>query len=146
VVGLGIFYVVTSWAAISGYHSLHAAASVAQKNSAEFFFIPTKEFAGGFVRDLMSYLIITGSFACGMAFHNTAARYFYSLGRERVLPTYLGRTHHRWKSPHLATITQSAIAALIVAGFAIFAGTRDPASQAYLQLYGLMGVSGLRAA
>ena len=76
VVGLGIFYVITSWAAISGYHSVNAAANVAQNNSAEFFFIPTKEFVGGFIRDVMSYLIITGSFACGMAFHNTAARYF----------------------------------------------------------------------
>jgi amino acid transporter len=143
VIGLGIFYVITSWAAISGYHSINAAANVAQNNSAEFFFIPTKEFVGGFVRDVMSYLIITGSFACGMAFHNTAARYFYSLGRERVLPRTLGRTHPRWKSPHIATLTQSVIAALIVLGFAIFAGTHDPASQAYLQLYGLMAVMGV---
>jgi amino acid transporter len=143
VVGLGIFYVITSWAAISGYHSIDAAAKVAQNNSAEFFFIPTKEFVGSGVRDVMSYLIITGSFACGMAFHNTAARYFYSLGRERVLPPVLGRTHHRWKSPHIATLTQSSIAALIVLGFAIFTGTHDPASQAYLQLYGLMAVMGV---
>jgi amino acid transporter len=143
VVGLGIFYTITSWAAISGYHSLHDAASVAQKNSAEFFFIPTKEFAGTFVRDLMSYLIITGSFACGMAFHNTTARYFYSMGRERILPGVLGRTHPKYKSPHIATLTQSAIAALIVIGFAVFTGTHDPASQAYLQLYGLMAVMGV---
>jgi amino acid transporter len=143
VVGLGIFYVITSWAALSGYHSVNEAAKVAQTNSAEFFFIPTKDFIGGWARDIMSYLIITGSFACGMAFHNTAARYFYSLGRERVLPPVLGRTHHRWKSPHLATLTQSTIAALIVIGFAIFTGTHDPASQAYLQLYGLMAVMGV---
>jgi amino acid transporter len=143
VMGLGLFYVITSWAAISGYHSVHEAAQVAQKNSAEFFFIPTKDFVGGGVRDVMSYLIITGSFACGMAFHNTAARYFYSLGRERVLPRALGQTHHRWKSPHIATLTQSAIAALIVLGFALFTGTDDPASQAYLQLYGLMAVMGV---
>jgi len=116
---------------------------VAQKNSAEFFFIPTKEFAGGFVRDLMSYLIITGSFACGMAFHNTTARYFFSMGRERLLPSVLGRTHPKYRSPHVATLTQSAIAALIVIGFAIFTGTHDPASQAYLQLYGLMAVMGV---
>src|SRR5256885_13218997 len=143
VIGLGVFYTITSCAAIFGYHSLHKSAQEAQKNSAEFFFIPTKDFVGGGVRDVMSYLIITGSFACGMAFHNTAARYFYSLGPERVVPSYLGRTHPRWRSPHLATLTQSAIAALIVLGFALFAGTRDPASQAYLQLYGLMAGVGV---
>ena len=35
------------------------------------------------------------------------------------------------------------IAALIVLGFALFTGTNDPASQAYLQLYGLMAVMGV---
>jgi amino acid transporter len=88
-------------------------------------------------------LIITGSFACGMAFHNTSARYFYSLGREGLLPRSLGRTHPRWKSPHIASITQSVIAALIVGGFALFTGTNDPTHQAYIQLYGLMAVMGV---
>lgn len=143
VIGLGIFYTLTSWAVLSGYHSVHEAASVAQKDSANFFFIPAKDFLGGWAKDILSYLIITGSFACGMAFHNTAARYFYSLGRERVLPSVLGRTHHRWKSPHVATLTQSAIAAFIVALFALFTGTHNPSSEAYLQLYGLMAVMGV---
>jgi amino acid transporter len=143
VIGLGIFYTLTSWAALSGYHSVHEAVQVAQKNSADFYFIPAKDFLGEWNKDILSYLIITGSFACGMAFHNTAARYFYSLGRERVLPSVLGRTHHKWKSPHVATLTQSAIAAFIVALFAIFTGTHDPASEAYIQLYGLMAVMGV---
>jgi amino acid transporter len=65
------------------------------------------------------------------------------MGRERLLPSVLGRTHPKHKSPHIATLTQSAIAALIVIGFAIFTGTNDPASQAYLQLYGLMAVMGV---
>src|SRR5204862_5672245 len=93
VIGLGVFYTITSWAAISGYHSLHEAAQVAQKNSAEFFFIPTKDFVGGGVRDVMSYLIITGSFACGMAFHNAATGDFHSLGRARGIPSALRRPH-----------------------------------------------------
>jgi amino acid transporter len=143
VIGLGIFYTITSWAALSGYHSVNEAANVAQNNSAQFFFIPTKEFVGGWARDVMSYLIITGSFACGMAFHNTAARYFYSLGRERVLPQMLGRTHARWKSLHIATLAQSAAAFVIVALFAIFTGTHDASSEAYIQLYGLMAVMGV---
>jgi amino acid transporter len=143
VIGLGIFYVVTSWAAISGYDSINAAGSVAQNNSGSFFFIPTKEFVGGWAKDIMSWLIITGSFACGMAFHNTAARYFYSLGRERALPQVLGRTHARWNSPHVATLTQSAIAAFIVLLFAIFIGKNQPSTEAYLQLYGLMAVMGV---
>jgi amino acid transporter len=143
VIGLGIFYTITSWAAISGYASTNDAAAQAQSDPASFFLLPTEEFAGGWARSIMSYLIITGAFACGMAFHNTAARYFYSLGRERIAPEALGRTHPRWKSPHLASLMQSAIAAVIVALFAVFIGTGDPTSQAYLQLYGLMAVMGV---
>jgi amino acid transporter len=78
-----------------------------------------------------------------MAFHNTAARYFFSLGRERVLPAALGQTHVRYKSPHIASITQSVIAAVIVIVFAIFAGRDNPTQQAYLDLYGLMAIMGV---
>ena len=91
----------------------------------------------------MSYLIITGSFACGMAFHNTTARYFYSLGREGFMPRALGKTHPKWKSPHIASVTQTVIAAFIIALFAIFTGTDDPTSQAYVQVYGLMALMGV---
>jgi amino acid transporter len=146
VIGLGIFYTITSWAAISGYHTTHQAAFVAQNNSAAFFFIPAKEFGNEFLKDALSWLIITGSFACGMAFHNTTARYMYSLGREGVLPRPLGRTHPKHRSPHIASITQSVIAAIIVVLFVALASTGgSPAAfgVAYLQVYGLMAVMGV---
>jgi amino acid transporter len=147
VIGLGVFYTITSWAAISGYASTEAAATQAVNNAYGFFLDPAKQFGNQFLSDVMSYLIITGSFACGMAFHNTTARYFFSLGRERVLPHQLGRTHEKHKSPHIASITQSAIAALIVIAFALFAttaaGSDSATSIAYVQLYGLMAFMGV---
>jgi amino acid transporter len=143
VIGLGIFYVITSWAPLGGYSSTHAAIAQAQSNAANFYLTPARLYAGQWVSSIMSYLIITGSFACGMAFHNTAARYFYSLGREGLMPAALGRTHPRWKSPHIASVTQSVIAAIIIGLFALFTGTGDPTSQAYIQVYGLMAVMGV---
>jgi amino acid transporter len=143
VIGLGIFYVLTSWASLSGYPNTHAAVAAAQSNAADYYLTPAKQYAGHWVSSVMSYLIITGSFACGMAFHNTTARYFYSLGREGLLPSALGRTHHKFKSPHIASIVQSVIAAIIIVLFALLTGSNDPASQAYLQLYGLMAVMGV---
>jgi amino acid transporter len=147
VIGLGIFYVITSWAAISGYNNIDSAAVVAQNDSANFFFNPAKQYSGQFLKDLLSWFIITGSFACGMAFHNTTARYMYSLGRERVLPAPLGRTHHKFHSPHIASTTQSVIAALIMGAFALFATVDDKAGAAqsvgYIQVYGLMAVMGV---
>src|SRR6185437_6975253 len=138
--GLGIFYIITSWAPFAGYATVNAGAHQAQSDAAHYSLNPAHAIAGRWVGSLLSYLIITGSFACGMAFHHPTSRYFYSLGREGLLPRSLGRTHPRWKSPHIASITQSVIAALIVIGFAVFTGTNDPASQAYIQLYGLMAV------
>jgi len=147
VIGLGIFYTLTSWAAISGYHSINAAANVAQNSSADFFFIPAHHYAGLFLKDLLSWFIITGSFACGMAFHNTTARYMYSLGREGTLPRTLGRTHRRYHSPHIASTTQSAIAAVILLAFVLFASVDSKLGAAdsvgYLQVYGLMAVMGV---
>jgi amino acid transporter len=147
VIGLGIFYAVTSWASLTGYHSFSEAASVAQTNSLNFYFIPAQHHAGLLLKDLLSWFIITGSFACGMAFHNTTARYLYSLGRERVLPAVLGRTHPRWHSPHIASTTQSVAAAVITSAFVLFAAVtaKVGASQsvAYIQVYGLMAVMGV---
>jgi amino acid transporter len=147
VIGLGIFYVITSWAAISGYATTEAAATQAVNNAAGFFLDPAKQFGNTLLQSILSYLIITGSFACGMAFHNTTARYLYSLGREKVLPHQLGRTHEKHKSPHIASVTQSVIAAVIVVAFALFAttaaGSDSSTSIAYVQLYGLMAFMGV---
>ncbi len=77
-----------------------------------------------------------------MAFHNTASRYMYSLGREGVLPSFLGRTHPTHKSPHVASIVQTLLAALWVGLFAFFFGTNDPNAQAYLGVYTMFAVLG----
>jgi amino acid transporter len=143
VIGLGVFYTITSWAPFAGYHTLNDAIGQAQNNAALYYLGPAQQYIGLGVDQALSILIITGSFACGMAFHNTACRYFYSLGREKVLPAALGSTHPRWKSPHIASITQSVIAAAIVVLFALFGGRDNPNTQAYLELYGLMAVMGV---
>src|SRR2546421_125787 len=96
VIGLGVFYNLTSWASLAGYPSANAAIASAQGDPANFFFTPSTQYAGHWVTSVMSYLIITGSFACRMAFHNTTARYTYSLGRAGMLPPVLGKTHPRW--------------------------------------------------
>ena len=143
VLGLGAFYTLTSWASLAGYPSANAAVASAQGDPANFFFSTSTQYAGHWVTSVMSYLIITGSFACGMAFHNTTARYAYALGREGMLPPVLGKTHPKWQSPHIASIATSVLSLIIIALFAIFIGTNDPSSQAYGQLYGLMAVMGV---
>jgi amino acid transporter len=142
VLGLGIFYIITSWASVSAYPDTNAAIAKAATDSGNFFLEPAGALVGPWAKSAMSWLILTSSFACGMAFHNTAARYIYSLAREGVLPAKLGRTHATFRSPHIASTTQSVLAVIIVVLFMVFAGTDDPNKQAYIELYGLMALIG----
>jgi amino acid transporter len=142
VIGLGIFFTMTSWCAVSAFPSERDMLATAVGDSGNFFIMPMAQFVGPFGASAMSVLIITSAFACGMAFHNTAARYAYSLAREGVLPSVLARTHPRFKSPHVASTVQALLAALIVGLFAYFTGTDDPKVQAYLGVYTLLAVLG----
>ena len=129
VIGLGIFYTVTSWASISAYPSTGDRRIRRPERLYDFYLIPAKQFGNQFSADLMSYLILTGSFACGMAFHNTTARYMYSLGASACCRRPSGRTHPKHRSPHIASITQSVIAPVIV--LAVRGSARAPATAGY---------------
>jgi amino acid transporter len=142
VMGLGVFYTITSWCAVSAFGSDGDMLAKAVSDSGNFFIAPMGQFVGSFGAGAMSVLIVTSAFACGMAFHNTAARYMYSLAREGVLPKQLAHTHPKYKSPHVASSFQSVLAALWVGLFAYFMGTDDPNAQAYLGLYTMLAVLG----
>ncbi len=142
VIGLGLFYIWTSWCAVSAFTSEDEMLLKATKDSSNFFIAPMEQFAGPLWAKAMNLLILTSAFACGMCFHNTAARYMYSLAREGVLPGFLANTHDRWKSPHIASIGQSVLAALWVGLFAFFLGADNPNDQAYLGVYTLLAILG----
>jgi amino acid transporter len=142
VIGLGLFYVFTSWCAVSAYPTEGDMLAKAVGDSSNFFMTPLEQFVGNWAVEAMAVLILTSSFACGMAFHNTAARYMYSLGREGVLPSVLGATHPTHKSPHVASILQSVLAAVWVGLFAYFLGTNDPNAQAYATVYTMLAILG----
>ena len=124
---LGLFYAFISWVIIQGFGNTGAVA-VAAKNPASMFFTAMTTYVGGWATDLMRVLIVTSLFAALLAFHNAITRYTYALASEGALPRQLGRIHPVHKSPYIAGYAQTALAALVVAGFAAFHA--DP----YLQL------------
>ena len=75
---------------------------------------PVSAAAGEFWRDALSYLIITGSLACAAALTNAGLRYMYAMGREGLLPRYLGKTHPMHKSPYMAVLTWGVVASRAV--------------------------------
>jgi amino acid transporter len=142
VIGLGLFYIFTSWCAISAYPTEGDMLAKAVNDSGNFFLSPIEQNVGRWAQELMSLLILTSSFACGMAFHNTAARYAYSLGREGVFLRFLGKTHPKFKSPYTASMAQSVLALVWVGLFAYFLGTNDPNAQAYVAIYTMLAILG----
>jgi amino acid transporter len=143
VVGIGIFYVIVSWAAIVGTGPDRAVALAQDSATAgQIFFGPLEQNLGSWAGVPFEFFLMTGSLACGMAFHNCASRYLYAIGREDPLPGLgrtLGASHPRHGSPYIAGFVQSGIATIIVLWF--FATGRDP----YGQLYALMALLGTTA-
>ncbi|MFI5976352.1 APC family permease [Streptomyces sp. NPDC051452] len=135
VLGVGVFYVLVSWMAITGNGEAEAVKAASSADPLSLFFGPTERYVGHWAVDVMQWLMITGSLACGMAFHNCAARYLYALGREGVLTSLkntVGRTHARHGSPHIAGLAQTVVSAVLVGGFWI-AG-KDPYTGTYVLL------------
>lgn len=142
VIGLGVFYTIVSWCAVSAYPTEADMLAKAVADSGNFFLSPIQQFVGEWAYQIMAILIITSSFACAMAFHNTAARYLYSLAREGILPAAIAETHDHHKSPHKASIVQSVLAVIWVVLYALVYGFGDPLNQAYLGVYTLFAVLG----
>ena len=141
VVGLGVGYVITSLAFVSAFPESSLIKDAQNPDGP--FFIAMRQFGSNGLATIMQVLILTGSFACAMAFHNVAMRYFYAMGREGILPRALGRTHPTHKSPFVASIFQTGVAVLIVLAWAISAGFGKPADVAYVRIYTMMAVQGV---
>ncbi|MWA09618.1 amino acid permease [Streptomyces sp. BA2] len=112
---LALFYTFTVWTIINAYGSDRAQAVADGEGGADMVFTATERFAGAWAADSMHVLIITSAFAATLAFHNGAARYFYALGREGLLPRRLAAVSPKTRAPATAVVTQSALALAVVA-------------------------------
>ena len=108
-------------------------------------FIAGSERLGAFWGDCASLLFCTSLFAALLSFHNSVARYFFALGRERVFPAPFGRVSPRTGAPVVGSVVQSLIALVVVGAFAI-AGA-DPVLKLFTWLtnLGALGVLALMA-
>lgn len=134
VLGIGLMYTFFSWMAIAGNGLDQSVAIAGGDDPFGLFFNPTEEFLGTWGIDVFQWLLLTGSFACGLAAHNTASRYLYTLGREGIFHRKLGTTHDTHQSPHVGSFAAIGVAGTIVLLFALF--DQDP----YLSLFVLMAI------
>ena len=148
VIGLGILYVFISWMFVTGWGQANASQAVADQFAGKYasaFYPLTDRYVGSSLTTLFQILIITGSFACQLAFYNTASRYFYAMGREGLIPAALGRTHRKHHSPYIASMVVTAMVSIYILGFVIY----DSSTEAALLKLGtwtpLLGVLGILA-
>jgi amino acid transporter len=141
ILGIGAFYIIVSYAFVIGWGTDRVAGGVSSQYSghiASAFYPLTDHFVGGWLTTVFMGLIITGNFGSQAAFFSTATRYVFSMGRERVLPQALSRTHPTRKSPHIAIAAVTAVAGLYVLGFTLY----DSSTVAALTKLGTWGPIG----
>jgi amino acid transporter/ribosomal protein S18 acetylase RimI-like enzyme len=139
VAGVAILYSLSTWAltVVVGPDNIAAAAG---KDQTELMFNIGGNYLGAAFIDIGHVLFITSLFAALISFHNTASRYLFALGRERVLPAKLGQTSGRTGSPYYGSL---AISALSLFAIVFFAATGlDPVLDMFyiLAQYGALGV------
>lgn len=117
---IGVFYMITSWLMVNGEGADKLVPTLQElADPTTFLFGLAERYVGGWAPPIMSFLLVTSLFAGILAFHNAVARYMYVAGRSGLLPAALGKTHPSFQSPYVASITQTVIAAAVVAIFVI---------------------------
>lgn len=147
VVGLGLFYTFVSWMVIAGNGAKTAIDKSANNSIGMFTDLAKTNLGGSWVVDIYLFLIVSGSFACALAFHNAAARYMYAIGREvPALRSSLGATHGKHHTPHISSMVQSVITLVLTVGFYLFTHNGSDVTQGgYIYEYGLLAVLGTLA-
>lgn len=119
IIAIGVILGVTTWAVVSATGVARAQAT-AQEHLAtgDLIFSISATYLGPQLTVVMQVLLLVSLFAAMLAFHNSATRYLYALGRARVLPFALARTRPSG-APQLAGIVQAAFAAVVAGLFAL---------------------------
>ncbi|MFE3457822.1 APC family permease [Nocardiopsis aegyptia] len=131
---IGGFYSLVSWAVVVGVGAGRAR-TAALDDIEGLVFSVARLYAGPGVAATMEILLLTSLFTALLAFHNTIARYLYAIGHTGGVLSPLGGTHARHASPHVASLAQSAAAAVLIGVFAL-AGA-DPVLQVFTWMSGM---------
>lgn len=145
VVVIAAFYALTTWAAVGAEGAGHVKEQAGTQLGNLFFTLST-DYVSSTMTSVMQALLCTSMLAATLALHNAANRYTYVLGRDRLLPSWLGRAHPRHHSPYRASLAQSVLTAAVVTAFAV-AGL-DPYTSLATSTLGLgtLGIVALQAA
>ena len=142
---LAVTYAFIVWSIVQAFGA-NAVGQIVAKDPVSLFFIAAQTYLGDWAVTLMHLLILTSIIASLLAFHNAITRYTRAIADEGMLPRRLGAIHPRTRSPYIAGIAQTVLAAVVVLGFAL-AGA-DPYTQLliWVNTPGVLGILLLQVA
>ncbi|MFG2935683.1 APC family permease [Streptomyces sp. NPDC048282] len=115
---IALFYGFISWIAVGAVGAADVQ-RVATHQLGDLFFNLSDDYLTTALTTVMQILLCLSLFAGWLALHNAANRYMFVLGRERVLPGFLGAVHPRLASPYRASLVQTVFSLVTAAVFAI---------------------------
>ena len=150
VIGLGLFYTFMSWMVVVGNGAAKSVEVSAGAAPVDLWLGLVDANLGGFMVLFYKILLVVGSFACAMAFHNAASRYIFAMGRESAsgfLRRSIGSVNAKHGSPATASFVQSAITLVLCILFLLFTnvyieGEAVPELVPYVNVYGLLALIG----
>jgi amino acid transporter len=158
VVALGLFYTFISAMVIAGNGGKQAIESSISSNPPDLLFKLVDANLGAVLLDVYKILLVIGSFACAMAFHNAASRYIFALGREipaTAVRKTIGTAHPTHGSPYIASAVQALITLVLVLLFTFFTAVQVPDANGapvdtpslvpFVNIYGLLALIGTAA-
>ncbi len=131
VIGLGVFYTFVSWMVVVANGKKATVEVSSGSNPVDLWLVPVQENLGSLTYSSYRVLLVIGSFACALAFHNAASRYVFALSRELPFARIRGKlssTHHKHQSPAAASSVVTGINLTMVLLFTFFSTpwTSDP--------------------
>jgi amino acid transporter len=127
VITITVLFALTAWAIVSGLGTsvvvervveLTTVDGVPLADPAAALFAVATEYVGSWLATVMSWLVVSSLFAGLLAFQNSAARYFFAMGRAGVLPTKLDNVN-RSGAPIVASIATSVVTLIVILIFIV---------------------------
>lgn len=117
IIVIGLMHAFAAWALVSAI-GIFDAKTVAEEHLAagDLTLMVVDQYLGPFAVLVTLILVVVSLFAAQLAFHNSAGRYLFALGRARVLPQWLAKTNSKG-SPERALLVNLIFGIVIAAIF-----------------------------
>ncbi|MDH2416119.1 APC family permease [Nocardioides sp. CER19] len=132
VIFLAGFYALGSWAYLAAFGTDAALATAADPTGS--FMASVAEYVSASYAKVVYFLLVTTGMAATLSLQNILARYLFAFGRDRVLPSWLGHAHPRFRSPARAA---AVVFAVIGVSLVIIALVDPDVVHAYSALTGI---------